>query len=51
MIKQIRLDDETNNCIIAGCPAKIVKKDINWDRKRPKQYIQDLERNINDKIS
>lgn len=30
---------DTDNCIIAGVPAKIVKQGINWDRQRPKQYI------------
>jgi acetyltransferase-like isoleucine patch superfamily enzyme len=29
------------NCAIAGCPAKIVKENIKWDRRRPKQYIKD----------
>lgn len=28
------------NCAIAGNPAKIVKENINWDRRRPKQYIK-----------
>lgn len=32
-------DFSSNNCIIAGCPAKIVKNGVNWDRRRPKQYI------------
>lgn len=27
------------NCIIAGNPAKVVKENINWDRLRPKQYM------------
>ena len=33
--------NEIENCIIAGNPAKIVKKDIKWDRRRPAQYIKD----------
>lgn len=31
------------NCVIAGSPAKIVKEKINWNRQRPKQYIQTIE--------
>lgn len=27
--------------IIAGNPAKVVKSGINWDRRRPKQYIEE----------
>ena len=23
------------NCVAAGIPAKVIKKNINWDRKRP----------------
>ena len=38
------------NSIIAGNPAKVMKKNVNWNRLRPKQYIQDLGRNINNKI-
>ena len=26
------------NCIIAGNPARIVKKNINWDGARPKEW-------------
>lgn len=26
------------NCVLAGIPAKIVKRNINWDRKRPSQW-------------
>lgn len=29
---------EEENCVIAGNPAKVVKRNINWDRKRPNQY-------------
>jgi len=32
------------NCIIAGNPARVVKKEINWDRLRPKQYIDSIKR-------
>lgn len=28
-----------SNCVIAGNPAKIVKENVNWDRRRPKQYM------------
>lgn len=28
---------EEENCIIAGSPAKIVKREINWSRKVPKK--------------
>lgn len=27
------------NSVIAGNPAKVCKKDINWNRKRPQKYI------------
>lgn len=27
------------NVIIAGAPAKIVKRDITWDKRRPDQYL------------
>ena len=27
------------NCIIAGNPAKVVKRNIHWDRKRPNLFI------------
>ena len=27
------------NCVIAGVPARVVKKDINWDAKRPQKFI------------
>lgn len=27
------------NCIIAGNPAKVVKKNIKWNKLRPKQYL------------
>lgn len=30
---------QESNCIVAGVPAKIVKRKINWDRRRPQQYI------------
>ena len=29
------------NCVIAGNPARVVKKGINWDKKRPDIYEQD----------
>jgi len=29
---------EEENCLIAGSPAQIKKKNINWSRLRPKQY-------------
>ncbi len=28
-------------CILAGNPARVVKENINWDRKRPKQYLNE----------
>lgn len=30
----------TPNCIMAGNPARVVKENINWDRKFPKQYLE-----------
>lgn len=27
------------NCIIAGCPAQVVKREIKWSKLRPKQYL------------
>lgn len=30
---------DADNCVIAGCPAKIVKQGIDWNRQRPKQYM------------
>ena len=27
------------NCVIAGNPAKVVKRGVAWDRRRPKEYI------------
>lgn len=35
---------DEEGCIIAGNPAKIVKRNINWDRKRPKQYIAQIKK-------
>ena len=32
-----------DSCILAGIPAKIVKEDILWSRKRPQQYIDNKE--------
>lgn len=31
---------DEENCIIAGIPAKVVKKGINWDRRRAFDYIE-----------
>ncbi len=31
---------EEENCIIAGIPAKVVKRGINWDRRRAFDYIE-----------
>lgn len=31
---------DERNIVVAGNPAKVVKKEINWDRKRPKQLIK-----------
>ena len=35
------------NCVIAGNPAKVVKRGVAWDRRRPKEYIKEypLEKN------
>lgn len=35
------------NCVIAGNPAKVVKRGVVWDRRRPKEYIKEypLEKN------
>lgn len=30
---------DLSNSVIAGNPAKVCKKDINWNRKRPQKYI------------
>lgn len=27
------------NCVLAGNPAKVVKRGVAWDRRRPKEYI------------
>ena len=32
------------NCVIAGNPGKIVKENINWDKRQPKQYIIDTKK-------
>lgn len=32
---------EKTNCVIAGNPAKVVKENIDWDRKRPNQYMKE----------
>ena len=29
-----------SNCIIAGLPARIVKRNIDWSRLRPKKYLE-----------
>lgn len=29
------------NCVIAGNPAKIVKRGIDWDRDRPNKYVRE----------
>ena len=29
------------NCVIAGNPAKVVKRGVAWDRRRPKEYIKE----------
>lgn len=31
---------KVKNCILAGNPAKIVKENVEWNRLRPKQYLQ-----------
>lgn len=31
---------DKSNVVIAGNPAKIVKENVNWDRKRPTQYLE-----------
>ena len=33
---------DTENSVIAGNPAKIVKTGVKWDRRRPEQYIKDV---------
>ena len=33
-----------SNCVITGVPAKVVKRGINWDRRRPHQYTADMEK-------
>lgn len=37
---------DKSNSIIAGNPAKIVKENINWDKKRPKQYLVDCQEHL-----
>ena len=32
------------NCILAGNPAKIVKRNVNWDGRRPADYKADFEK-------
>lgn len=32
---------QDKNCIIAGIPANVVKRNVCWDRRRPQQYIND----------
>lgn len=31
----------TQNCVLAGNPARIVRHNVNWDRRFPKQYLKD----------
>ncbi|MBQ8668145.1 acyltransferase [bacterium] len=38
---------DKENCIIAGCPAKIVKENIRWDRERPQNYINKISQTEN----
>lgn len=33
------------NCVIAGNPAKVVKRGVAWDRRRPKEYIKEYPMN------
>ena len=33
---------EKSNCAIAGNPGEIVKENIDWDRRRPKQYMLEV---------
>lgn len=30
------------NCILAGIPGKVVKRNINWDKRRHKQYKEEV---------
>lgn len=32
---------DKSNVVIAGNPARIVKENINWDRRRPSQYMKE----------
>ena len=32
------------NCILAGNPARVVRENVNWDRRFPKQYMQDMKK-------
>lgn len=34
------------NCIIAGCPGKIIRHGVNWDRRRPQQYLRETGQTI-----
>ena len=33
------------NCVIVGNPAKVVKRGVAWDRRRPKEYIKEYPMN------
>ncbi len=35
-------NENTQGVVFAGNPAKVVKENVNWDRRRPKQYLADL---------
>ena len=37
------------NCILAGVPARIVKRGINWDGRRPVDYQKDFEKELMEK--
>lgn len=37
------------NCVLAGNPARVVKENVTWDRRFPKQYLQDSEKKTNGK--
>jgi acetyltransferase-like isoleucine patch superfamily enzyme len=33
-----------SNCVIAGNPCKVVKENVNWDNRRPKQYMVSMKK-------
>ena len=37
------------NCVLAGNPARVVKENVTWDRRFPKQYMQDSKKKKNGK--